>query len=108
MTTPSYKKVRAGDTINFVNAITVTLSGLPTNVEVRVYNDTGSGVAGTEINGTENTTGSTFAFSSSAGTNVIITIFDEDYQPVRTLYTVPGSDTTLPYTLISDGVYLNP
>lgn len=106
MTTPTYKT--DGATITFVNAVTVTLSGLPTNVEVRVYNDSGSGVAGTEINGIENTTGSTFAFSATAGANVIITIFDEDYAPVRTLYTVPGSNTTLPIQLITDGVYLNP
>lgn len=106
MSTPSYRT--DGATITFVNAVTVTLSGLPTGVEVRVYEDSGSGVAGTEINGIENTTGSTFAFATTGGTDVIITIFDEDYDPVRILYTVPGSDTTLPFTLISDGVYLNP
>lgn len=108
MTTPSYKKARAGDTVTFVNSVTVTLSGLPTGVEVRVYYDTGSGVAGSEINGIESTTGSTFNFSETAGTDVIITIFDEDYDPVRTLYTIPGSNTTLPISLIMDGVYLNP
>lgn len=106
MTTPTYST--AGATIEFVNDTTVTLTGLETNVEVRVYDDTGSGVAGTEIDGIENTTSGTFSFTDTPGNDVIITIFDEGITPIRYLYTIPSSAASIPFTLISDRTYLNP
>lgn len=104
---PSIQNAGAG-TLTAVNSVTITLTGLPNNVEVRIYQDAGSGVAGAEIAGIENVTGNQFAYTDAASNNVIITIFDEDYNPVRTQYQNPSSSTSIPIQLISDGWYLNP
>lgn len=101
----------AGSTTT-INANTqVTLTGLPTGVEVRIFDDTGSAgspVAGTEINGVESTATSSFSFSDAGGNDVIIVIFDEEYDPVYLQYNVPSSDTSIPFTLINSRNYLNP
>lgn len=102
----------ASTTVN--NNTAVTLTGLPIGVEVRVYDDTGSAgspIAGTEINGIETTVSSSFAFSDVAGNDVVIVIFDEDQirdGGVYLQYQVPSSDTSIPFSLLADRVYLNP
>lgn len=104
----------ASSTTTINNNTQVTLTGLPIGVEVRVYNDTGSPgspVAGTEINGIETTVSSTFSFTAPATSDVIIVIFDEDQirdGGVYQQYQVPNNDTNLPFSLLSDRVFLNP
>lgn len=102
----------ASTTVN--NNTQVTLTGLPIGVEVRIYDDTGSAgspVAGTEIDGIESTTLSTFSFSDGANNDVIIVIFDEDQirdGGVYLQYKIPSSDAEIPFSLLTDRVYLNP
>lgn len=111
--TPTVRNVGASTTTINNNTL-VTLTGVPVGAEVRIYNDTGtlgSPVAGTEIDGIETTVASSFAFSAPAAADVIIVIFDEDQirdGGVYLQYVVPATDTSVPLSLLSDRVYLNP
>jgi len=93
----------ASTTVN--NTVTVTLTGLVTNTEVRVYEvDTTTVVAGVE----DVTTGS-FAFTTSAGANLDIRVFNIAYEPADILsYVVPASGSTLPIQQRFDRNYVNP
>lgn len=98
----------ASTTVN--NNTSITIGGIPANVEVRIYNNTGTQqvpVSGTEIDGTENSTGD-FTFSAAAASSIVIVIFDTTTNPVFQGFTVPATDTTIPYSLITDRVFLNP
>jgi hypothetical protein len=102
--TPSYKKARAGDTVNIVASVTVTFTGLQTNTEVRVYE---AGTA-TEIDGVENS-GSSFAWSSTASNSVDYIIHHVSYEHIRVeSYTVPATNTSIPIQQRVDRNYLNP
>ena len=98
-----------GGTISVEYRPTITLTGLPTSgVEVRIYEDVGSGVAGTELDGAENVTSGSFSSILTAADDIIVTVFDEEHDPVRTLYTVPSSDASLSLAVLFDRWYLNP
>jgi hypothetical protein len=102
--TPSYKKARAGDTVNIVATVTVTFTGLQSNTEVRIYN---AGTT-TEIDGVENS-GTSFAWSASASTSVDYVIHHVSYEHIRVEgYTVPTSNTSIPIQQRLDRNYLNP
>jgi hypothetical protein len=107
--TVSYKT--AGTTITIVNAVTVTLTGLKDNTEVRVM---AAGSHTNELAGTEDaTTGTTddrsFAFSLAAATSVDIYIVNKLYENIEIEgYTIPGSNTPFPQQQRLDRVYLNP
>ena len=112
LNTSSYRNT-GGGSVTITNNISVTLTGMKDNTEVRVYT-TGTT---TELAGVENaTTGTTddrsFTFSLSAATVVDIAIFNVNwiFPPNNRIdgYTVPGSDTSLPVTQISDRNYENP
>lgn len=112
LNTSSYRNTGGGST-TITNNISVTLTGMKDNTEVRVYT-TGTT---TELAGTENATSGTtnnrsFTFSLSAATVVDIAIFNVSwiFPPNNrvTGYTVPGSDSSLPITQIFDRNYNNP
>ena len=107
--TVSYKT--AGTTITVVNSVTVTLTGLKDNTEIRVMQ---AGSNTVELAGTENaTTGTTddrsFAFSLAASTSVDIYIVNTTYENIEIYgYVVPGAAASLPQQQRFDRVYLNP
>ena len=100
----------AGATVVIVNAVTVTLTGLKDNTEVRVM-EAGSNtveLAGTE-NATDGVSGSrTFSFSLSAGTSVDIYIVSVLYENIEVYgYSIPASATALPQQQRLDRSYQN-
>ena len=104
-TTPSYKKERAGDTVNIITgSVTVTLTGLVAGSEVRVYDSGDDSV----IDGTESS-GTSFAFSDTAANTVYIRIFHPQYLPADiTGFVIPASNTSIPVQQIFDRNYNNP
>lgn len=101
----------AGATVIIVNSVTVTLTGLKDNTEVRIM-EAGSNTV--ELAGIENaTTGTTddrsFAFSLSAATDVDIYLVNITYENIEIEgYTIPSSNTSLPIQQRFDRNYLNP
>lgn len=95
-TLPTYKSL--GATITFVSSVTVTLTGLVTGTEVRVYKTSDDSV----VDGTESS-GTSFAFSAASGLGVYIRIFHVDYLPADIIgYTIPGSATSIPVQQVFD------
>lgn len=97
--------------VNIAQNVQITLTGLPLNVEVRIYEDIGTSgnpIADTEIDGTENTASNQFVFTTSANNDIIIVIFDEQYDPVYLQFNSGVSNSSLPFTLITSRNYLNP
>lgn len=98
----------ASTTVN--NNISVTLTGLKDNTEIRVFT-TGTT---TELAGTENATSGTtdnryFTFALSAGTDVDIQILSVGYENIRmTAYEVPTLDASIPIQQRVDRSYSNP
>ncbi len=97
-----------GGTVVVLRRTLITLNNLPSDTEVRIYENIGSGIAGAEIAGQEAVNTGTFSFSSDTGTEVIITIFREGQDPIRDLFTVPSGDIQLPISIRDDRWYLNP
>jgi hypothetical protein len=105
---PVLNKVLRGNANSFVdivNTVTLTLTGLVLDSEVRIYE------AGTliELDGTDSSS-SSFIFSFQGGDpNVDIRIFHLDYQPVNLLnFVLPTSNTSVPIQQIFDRNYTNP
>lgn len=101
--TPTVENIGAGSHTDILNSITVTLTGLISGSEVRVYT-TGST---TELDGIENST-SSFAFSIDANETIDIVIHKEDYEHQRIETFKPGSSTTVPISQRFDRNYNNP
>lgn len=107
--TPTYRNGSGASTV-INNNVTVTITGLRDNTEIRIY------AAGTrtELAGTESaTTGSvdnrSFDFSIAASTDIDIRIFNVNYNPVYIFdFTVPTSSTSIPITQVIDRSYDNP
>jgi hypothetical protein len=81
-----------GATIVIVASVTVTLTGLQTGTEVRVY-DTGdnSEIAGVESSGTS------FAFADTPANDVYIRVFHVDYEPHDFVgFIIPATAANLP------------
>lgn len=77
------------------NQVTVTLSPLQTNTEVRVYSQDGNGDNDTELAGVENS-GTSFQFSLTGGTTVNIVIFNKQYEPIYfDDFVIPASNQTV-------------
>ena len=109
-TTPSYKKARAGDTVNVVSTVTVTFTGMKDNSEVRIYDhDTG-----VEIDGIENATSGTtdnrsFAWSDTVGNSVDYVIHNLNYETIRVnSFIVPSVSSSIPIQQRIDRNYSNP
>lgn len=103
----------AGATVSIVNSVTVTLTGMKDNTEVRVYDNATSNpqveLAGIEdaITGTSNNR--SFSFSLSAATVVDIAIINIQYENQRiNSYTIPGAAASIPIQQRFDRNYLNP
>lgn len=104
-TTPSVRN-GASATTTVAATVTLTLDGLETDSEVRVYRaGTTTEEAGTE----SSTTSFDYAFQASPGFNVDIIVFHLEYLPFSILdFTLPGVNTTLPVSQIFDRNYDNP
>ena len=91
-------------TLTIENLVTVTLTGLQANTEVRVY-ETGTII---EIDGVENS-GTSFAFQADASAFVDIVIHHISYVPIfLENFDMPALDTSIPIQQEFDRVYLNP
>ena len=107
--TPTYRNGTGASTV-VNNNVTVTLTGLKDNTEVRVYN------AGTqsELAGIESATGGgiddrEFAFSLGAALSVDIVVHNVDYEYLRLdAFTIPGSNSSVPIQQVFDRNYNNP
>jgi hypothetical protein len=108
-TTPSVRN-GAGATTIVNNNITITITGLKDNTEVRVYNSgTPTEIAGIEtvVDGTVDNR--TFAFSTQANTEVDIVIISLVYENERINgYIVPSTNSSIPIQQRIDRNYLNP
>lgn len=103
--TPTYKKARAGDTVNIVSSVTVTLTGLVDGTEVRVYKTSDDSV----VDGIESTSGGSWAFSAAASLGVYIRIFHVQYLPADIVgYTIPTTNASVPVQQVFDRNYSNP
>ena len=98
----------AGSTTNIISGlVTITLTGLKTNSEIRVYEDD-AGQNGTEIDGIENS-GTSFSFSASEGEIINIIINNLNYLPADIWgFVVPANNTPIPISQFPDRQYFNP
>lgn len=93
----------ASTTVN--NNVNVSLTGLENNTEVRVYEVGTTNV----VAGIEDVTTGTYTFSTQAGANVDIRVFNIDFQPADILqFVVPAGGTSLPIQQVFDRNYSNP
>ena len=111
LTGSSATPINTGPNITIENPVTITLTGLVAGSEVRAYLGTiTNAAAATEIDGIENTPGTTFSFQSndagSAGYIVVLALGFEI--EVITLNPIPASDTTLPVQQRTDRNFSNP
>ena len=87
--------------------VVLTLTGLVSGTEVRIYDSTTTA----ELTGVESLATSTFSYSYSytGSTNVNIVIFNLYYQPIRyDNFTLGSSNTTIPIQQSFDRDYYNP
>jgi len=99
-----------GATTTINNTVTVTLTGMKDNTEVRVYTaGTTTEVAGIEDAVTGTADNRSFSFSSSGGANLDIRVFNILFEPADILgYIVPALDSSLPIQQRADRTYDNP
>lgn len=83
-----------------------TLTGLQSNTEVRIYNDTtDEELAGTESSGTS----FTYSYIYSGDIDIYVVIFHLNYKVVRLVnLALSNSDQSIPVQQQTDRVYLNP
>jgi hypothetical protein len=98
----------AGSTTNIIaGLVTITLSNLQPNTEIRVYEDD-FGQNGDEIDGIENSSTS-FSFSVEEGKTINIIINNLFFLPADIWgFIVPSSNTTIPISQFPDRQYFNP
>jgi hypothetical protein len=97
-----------GSTTNIISGlVTITLTNLQPNTEVRVYEDDG-GQNGDEIDGVENSSTS-FSFSVSEGETINIIINSLNFLPADIWgFVVPSVNTSIPVSQFIDRQYFNP
>lgn len=102
--TPSIRT--AGATVTVNSNVSITLTGLKNQTEVRVFN---AGTT-TEISGTgaENVTSGSHTFSVPSGTSIDISLLALGYQNRRILSYSTTSDTSIPIEQILDRQFNNP
>jgi hypothetical protein len=104
---PTIRNGAGSSTTIISGLVTITLSNLRSNTEVRVYEDSG-GVNGTEIDGTDNSSTS-FSFSVASSTVINIIINNLNYLPADIWgFTVPSTNTTIPISQVIDRQYFSP
>lgn len=110
--TNSYRNTGGGG-VTILNNISVTLTGLRDNTEVRILDNT----TGEFLAGIENATAGTvddrsFTFSLAAATVVDIAVFNLNFilPPNNRIenFAIPVADTSIPLSQIQDRVFLNP
>ena len=109
--TPSVRN-SAGSTTEVNNNVSVTITGLKDNTEVRVY-DSATSNPQTELAGVENATDGTtddrsFTFSLSAGQSVDIVYWNKEFEqiPPRTNgFIIPSTDTEFSIVQLEDPNY---
>lgn len=102
--TPTFRT--AGVTVTFVQTFTLTLTGIPTGVQVTIVNSS----TRTELQNSTST-GADVTYDHSGGEIVDIMFMANDYDPnVSDIYdlTLPTSSSSLPVSLIDDPNYANP
>jgi hypothetical protein len=105
--TPTVRNGSGASTTLISGVTTITLTGLKSNSEIRVYFDS-SGVNGTEIDGTDSSSTS-FSFSTTASSLINIMINHVSYLPADIWqFTVPSDNTSIPISQVVDRQYLNP
>lgn len=106
--TPTYKT--AGATVVINNNITLTLTGLRENTEVRVYTaGTRTELAGTEAATDGSLDNRSFSFSVAAAISVDITIFNINYNALYIKsFTTPSTSASVPISQVLDRSYDNP
>lgn len=103
----SYKKARAGDTVNLVfDTVDFTLTGLVADTEVKLYR-TSDGVL---LDGTESSSTSwTYNYTYTSDIGVYVVIFHLQYKPIYlTGLTLGNTDQSILIQQIYDRVYSNP
>ncbi len=97
-----------GATTTINNTVTVTLTGLKDNTEVRIFDQAQNELAGTEDATAGTTNNRSFAFSLEAGLVVDIMIVSLSYENIRLEdYTIPASATSIPIQQIFDRNYIS-
>jgi hypothetical protein len=98
----------SGSTTSIISGlVTITLSNLKANTEIRVYEDSG-GLNGADVDGVDNSTTS-FSFSVASSKVINIMINNLNYLPADIWgFTVPSSNTTIPISQVIDRQFLNP
>lgn len=107
-TPPSYRNGTSASTT--VNAtVTITLTGLKDDTEVRVYSaGTTTELAGTEAATVGSTNDREFSFSATPASSIDIRIFNINWITDPLLnFTVPGSSTSIPIAQRIDRVFSN-
>ncbi len=94
----------------YVSQSTVTLTGLVTDTEVRVYLGTPANAASaTYLAGQESVTTGSFSFQhSNSGQAAYIQILKQDYENQTLAITLSSSDTSIPVFQRFDRAYFNP
>jgi hypothetical protein len=102
----TYEITSGGTSVTINNSVTLTLSGLIANTEVRIYR-TGTT---TEEDGVENSgTSFDYVYNYPTGWNVDIVIHNVEYQYIRIEnFPLASSDATIPIQQIPDRNYFNP
>ena len=85
-------------TLNFINPATFTIAGLINGCEVRIYEDDGANQHdfGTELDGTETLSGTTFQYAHSGVTNtIVVQMIADGYEEIVRRFTLDSSNQTL-------------
>jgi hypothetical protein len=106
----TYKKARAGDTVNITASVQITFDKMKDNTEVRVYKTSDDSVVGGIENAVAGSTDNrNFTWSATAGTSVYYMLINKQYEIIRVEgYTVPSTNTTIDIQQRFDRNYDNP
>lgn len=103
---PTYLNGTGANTVIVAGQVTLTVSGLVTDTEVRIFRqDTNEELAGTDSSST--TFDYTYTYDAP-NANVYVVVLHTDYLYQRIAYELQNSDQTLPIQLATDRVYSNP
>jgi hypothetical protein len=106
----------AGSSTTVNNTVSITVTGLKDNTEVRVYSsedNTPPYAVPTELAGTDSATSGTtdnrsFTFGATPGNTIYIRVFNTNWIADDLTYVVPGSSTEIQIPQRRDRVYSNP
>jgi hypothetical protein len=99
---PSYYNLGTGSVSVVTGQTTITIAAQVSlsGAEVRIYDDDGaSGSFGTELDGVESNSASTYQYTGTQANSIIIQVMLAGYEEYLQTYTIPSVDTTLNITL---------